>query len=67
MSTQRQYDNGLHMMEELGGSFVKSLVNCYYCADSSNKAKLREAFAEYFERYDQMYKEHRRRIAHEQT
>lgn len=55
----RQYDNGLHMMEVLGGSFVKALVNCYYCADSSNKVKLRIAFSEYFEKYELMFKEHK--------
>lgn len=58
MSTQRQYDNALHMMEVLGGSFVKSLADCYYCADSNNKVKLRIAFSEYFERYELMFKEH---------
>lgn len=45
------YDNALHVMEVQGGSFVKALVNCYYTADSTNRAKLRETFAEYFESY----------------
>lgn len=53
------YDNALHMMEVIGGSFVKSLAACYYCADASNKAKLRQAFGEYFERYERMFKEHK--------
>lgn len=67
MKTARQYDNAVHMMEELGGSFVKSLAACYYCVDSNNKTRLRVAFSEYFERYERMYTEHKRRIAHEQT
>lgn len=56
---RREYDNALHMMEVLGGSFVKSLANCYYCADSDNKVKLRMAFSEYFERYELMFKNHK--------
>lgn len=54
-----QYDNAAHMMEVLGGSFVRSLIHCYYCADSNNKVKLREAFSEYFEKYERMFKEHK--------
>lgn len=37
--TTRQYDNAAHMMEVLGGSFVRSLIHCYYCADSNNKVR----------------------------
>lgn len=55
----RQYDNAAHMMEVLGGSFVRSLIHCYYCADSNNKVKLRIAFSEYFEKYERMFKEHK--------
>lgn len=43
---------GLHAMELLGGSFVKSLASCYYAADAENKRKLADTFAEYFERYE---------------
>lgn len=57
--TTRHYDNALHMMEVLGGSFVKSLAACYYRADATNKAKLRQAFGEYFERYERLFKEHK--------
>lgn len=46
------YDNGLHMMENQGGSFVKALAHCYLMADPVNKAKLREAFAGYFDVYE---------------
>lgn len=49
------YDNALDMMEKLGGSFVQSLANCYYRADASNKMKLKEAFKDYFDRYEQQY------------
>lgn len=51
------YDNAEHMMEVLGGSFVKSLVNLWYCADTANKKRVRDSFPEYFERYEQMFKE----------
>jgi hypothetical protein len=49
------YDNPEHMMEAFGGSFVKALVHLWYCADSTNKARLRAAFADYFERYEKLY------------
>jgi len=48
----KDYDNALHMMEVQGGSFVKALANCYYMADTPNKTKLRETFAEYFNNYE---------------
>jgi hypothetical protein len=48
----RIYDDALHLMEVQGGSFVKSLANCYYAADLKNRAKLRETFAEYFDGYE---------------
>lgn len=51
------YDNAEHMMEVLGGSFVKALVNLWYCADSTNKLRVRAAFPEYFERYEKMFNE----------
>lgn len=50
------FDNALHVMEVRGGSFVKSLASCYYAADSSNKAKLREAFADYFANYEAQFR-----------
>ncbi len=53
-----QYDSPEHMMEVMGGSFVKALVDLWYCADSNNKPRVRAAFPEYFERYEQMYREH---------
>lgn len=46
------YDNALHLMEVQGGSFVKALAHCYYMADSTNKTKLRQTFAEYFDSYE---------------
>lgn len=49
------FDNALHVMEVRGGSFVKSLANCYYAADSSNKVKLRAAFPEYFDSYEAQF------------
>lgn len=54
-----EYDNALHMMESIGGSFVRALADCYYAADTTNKVKLRETFAEYFDRYERQFKESR--------
>lgn len=51
------YDNAEHMMEVLGGSFVKALVNLWYCADLNNSPRVRAAFPEYFERYEKMFNE----------
>lgn len=52
-----QYDNAEHMMEVLGGSFVKALVSLWYSADSSNKPRVRAAFPEYFDKYERMFQE----------
>ena len=49
------FDDPLHMMEQLGGGFIKSLVRCYYMADETRKAKLREAFAEDFQNYERKF------------
>lgn len=51
------YDDALHMMERLGGSFVRSLADCYYRADPPNRVKLRSTFAEYFDKYERQYAE----------
>lgn len=48
----QQFDNALHVMEVQGGSFVKSLANCFYAADPANRAILRQAFAHYFAEYE---------------
>lgn len=53
--SEAHYDNGLHMMEKQGGSFVKSLAHCYYMADTVNREKLRETFADYFNGYEERY------------
>jgi hypothetical protein len=57
------YDDPLHMMEQIGGGFIKSLVRCYYMADERRKAKLREAFADDFERYERNFAAASRRPA----
>jgi hypothetical protein len=57
------YDGPLHMMEKIGGSFVRALVDLYYRADSNNKARVRAAFPEYFERYERQFREWRDRQA----
>ena len=51
------YDDALHMMEKIGGSFVRALVDLYYCADLNNKLRVRAAFPEYFDRYERQYQE----------
>lgn len=58
----RIYDDHLHMMEVLGGGFVKSLAACYYRADSSNKPRLEAAFPEYFSKYRKMWEEHNAKL-----
>jgi len=50
------YDDPIHMMEQCGGGFVRSLALCYYRADSENKRRLREAFADYFSSYEAKWK-----------
>lgn len=51
----QNFNSPLHMMEGLGGSFVRSLVACYQAADPTNKAKLRAAFADYFTLYERRF------------
>ncbi len=58
----RHYDDALHMMEVMGGSFVKALAHLYYMADSTNKVRVRQAFPEYFEKYEAMYRQHRDQV-----
>ena len=52
-----KYDNALHMMEKIGGSFIRSLAKCYYRADENNRALLRQAFSHEFEKYERMHQE----------
>ena len=52
----KAYDDHIHMMEQIGGSFVKSLAECYYRADSENKRRLVEAFSDYFGSYEQKWR-----------
>ena len=51
----QQFDDALHVMEVQGSGFVKSLVACYYAADSTNKAILHQAFAKYFDEYERRF------------
>lgn len=53
----QHYDSALQLMEMCGGQFVKSLVWCYHAADPTNKAKLRETFAGYFENYEYRFEQ----------
>lgn len=56
----RVYDNYIHYMEVMGGSFAQSLANCYYAADSTNKSRLLAAFPDFFNRYKTTYEENLR-------
>lgn len=49
------YDDFLHMMELQGGSFARSLANCWYCADDTNRTKLESAFKDVFDGYRSRY------------
>lgn len=53
------FDDHVHMMEVMGGSFVSALADCFYRADSQNKARLVAAFPEYFGRYKKMFEDYR--------
>ncbi|MDE1179456.1 hypothetical protein [Paraburkholderia sp.] len=59
------FDNALHMMEEQGGSFVRSLAGCYYAADATNKTKLREAFESYFDSYEKRFRQWQEQLSKE--
>ena len=52
------YDDALHMMTQIGGSFAKAIANAYYVADSGNRRILRTAFADLFEKYETQYQQH---------
>lgn len=54
------FDNAIHAMEVLGGSFVKSLAECYCRADTTNKQRLRDAFPEIFVKYELVFEQTRR-------
>jgi hypothetical protein len=41
----------LEAMEKYGGSFVKALAEAYLRADAENRARLKAAFPEIFDRY----------------
>ena len=41
-------------MAKFGGSFVKSLAECFYRADPINFKKLKDTFPEYWEEYQKM-------------
>ncbi len=61
MSVHKQphYDGPLHMMERLGGSFVRALAAAYYQADMTNRIRLKAAFNDYFSRYEGLFEIHR--------
>jgi hypothetical protein len=61
--SKRLYDSPTHLMEVQGGSFVKSLAACFYAADPANKLKLRAAFSEYFESYEERFRQHLAAVA----
>lgn len=46
----------LDTMERCGGSFVRSLAECYRRADASHRERLRWAFPELLQRYAEQAK-----------
>jgi hypothetical protein len=50
------YDSPIHMMEVQGGSFVRALAECYGRADPRNRQRLRDAFPEYFQLYEDRFR-----------
>jgi hypothetical protein len=42
----------VNAMEKYGGSFVKALAKCFWCADDINKDKLKSTFLEYWIEYE---------------
>lgn len=53
----RHYDSALDLMSAQGGNFIRSLALCYRSADQVNRTKLREAFAGYFDVYEQRFEQ----------
>lgn len=41
-------------MDKYGGSFVKALARAFYLADRFNFRKLKNAFPEYWDQYEEM-------------
>jgi hypothetical protein len=52
------YDDALHMMTQIGGSFAKAIANAYYVADSGNRRTLVAAFKPLFDKYETAYQQH---------
>ncbi len=52
------YDDSIHMMEQIGGSFAKAIAHAYYMADSTNRRTLVTAFEPLFDRYEAQYQVH---------
>lgn len=46
----------IEAMEQYGGSFVKSLAQCFRTADFKNRAILKNAFLDYWNQYTEMAK-----------
>lgn len=49
-------DKIVTLMEQYGGSFVKSLAQCFRHADPVNFTKLRQTFSAYWDSYAEMAK-----------
>jgi hypothetical protein len=46
-----------HAMSKYGGGFAQAIAESWFRADSSNRAKLEEAFDELFQRYAEFAEE----------
>jgi len=49
--TESQLFKAAYKMCDQGGSFAFAIGQAYFCADSTNKVRLVDAFADLFERY----------------
>lgn len=47
-------DSAVQAMKDHGGSFVRALAAAWTAADDSNKARLKEAFPDVWQRYERL-------------
>ena len=44
----------IHAMQVFGGSFIRRLADCYQVADDENRARLKTAFSDLWEKYEDL-------------
>lgn len=50
-------------MRMFGGSFIRRIADAYCAADDVNRQRLRETFADEWQKYDDMARQRRRELA----